>query len=205
MKNKLLTRFLCALLSVLMLVCMVPAIAVSAADEEWEKMIEDLVAIKYPDEEARLAAMGEPYFTTADGAYSLYCDELLGDVAYRNNKTGEILFTNPWDKTKETNSASLETMLSQITLKYVDDKIVEEDKAISLNSYTDAVLKKQMTVSPIKNGVRVDYVIGERSARLLLPQMIERADFEEKILIPIYENATSREYQQFKSYYNEMF
>ncbi|MBE6701977.1 MAG: hypothetical protein E7585_00990 [Ruminococcaceae bacterium] len=202
MKIKLLTRLFCALLSVLMMVCVIPAITVSAAEEE-KVPVEDLVSIEYPDAEARLAAMGAPYFTTADGSYSLYCDERLGDVAYRNNKTGEILFTNPWSTSEDSDDTN--NVRSQILLKYVNNKINDDENAIVLTSYKDAALKGQLSVSPIKNGVRVEYAIGERAARILLPQLIERADFEEKILKPMYENATRAEYQRFKNYYTEIF
>ena len=100
MKNKkLLMRLLCALLSVLMLVCAIPAITVSADDgadsEEQDKI--DWTSISYESPEARIAAMTK-YFD--NGEYSLYCDEKLGVVAYKMNATGEILFTNPWYMTK---------------------------------------------------------------------------------------------------------
>ena len=182
MNKKLLMRLLCALLSVLMLVCMIPAITVSAADDSVPVLDTkiDYTSVDYKSAEERLAAMTQYY---SDDNFSLYCDQLLGVVGYRNNKTGEILFTNPWNMTAEKSSVdkTRAKLMSQITLSYVNSK----NEAKDLTSYTDAVLKGQIAVKTIKNGLRVEYVIGERSARTLVPQMIEAGAFEEKILKPL--------------------
>ncbi len=206
MKNKkLLMRFLCALLSVLMLACAFPAVAVSATTGDTEE--EEVVSVKeqlelysettYDSPEARLAAMTK-YFD--NGEYSLYCDERLGVVAYKKNATGEILFTNPWDMKKESNpeDATRSPMKSQIILQYEDS----QKNIATLNSFEDAVLKEQIAVTPIQNGVRVEYAIGEISARLLVPMRIERKTFEEKILKPLEENLPNFEYNKFWVYFS---
>ena len=203
MRTKLLTRLFCALLSVLMLVCAIPAITVSAAqgDAEEEEVI-DYTNIQYADENARIAAM-DKMIETDD--YELYCDKLLGIVAYRKKATGEILFSNPWNMKAETNSDEQlrGEMMSQIVLTYLDSK----GKEVPLNSYTDAALKGQITVKTIKNGVRVEYTIGERSARILVPRLIERSALEEKILKPIEEacGKNSTEYRRVSAQFNEQF
>ena len=109
MRIKLLSRLLCALLSVLMLVCMIPAVTVSAvvedvpkkSPEEIKAYVENHIAEieTYETPEERFEKMTEMY---NNGVYSLRCDTVLGIVAYRNEKTGEIMFTNPWDTSKET-------------------------------------------------------------------------------------------------------
>ena len=200
MKIKLLSRLLCALLSVLMLLCMIPAITVSASDTEGSTSSaeNDTVKVTYKSAEEAFEAMTPMY---DNGKYSLRCDTTLGSVAYRNNATGEILFTNPWNTSAESNAnETLHSRLnSQITLSY------SGKKSGSYNSYNDAVMKGQIAVKPIKGGLRVEYVIGERSARVLLPRTIERAAFEEKILIPLSEKAPQRDYLKFYNYYNKMF
>ena len=199
MRIKLLSRLLCALLSVLMLVCMIPAITVSASTEASTVSTEtDNTKVVYASAEEAFEAMT---FMYDNGKYSLRCDTTLGSVAYRNNATGEILFTNPWNTSAEsnTNEALHSRLNSQITLSYGGKK------SGSYNSYDDAVKKGQITVKPIKGGLRVEYVIGERSARVLLPRTIERAAFEEKILIPLSEKAPQRDYLKFYNYYNKMF
>lgn len=207
MNKKLLTRLVCALLSVLMLVCMIPAITVSAATPAAATMTDDelkaYVSTAYPDAEARLAAMTPIY---NNGTYTLYCDNVLGDVAYRNNKTGEIMFSNPWEAGQlDAGDEVYNTMMSQIVLKYVDST---GSDPITYYSYMHAAMRRQLTVKPIKNGVRVEYAIGDRSARTLIPQMIEREAFETKILAPLAEHTGgkgSTEYQRLAAYYTPIY
>ncbi|WP_161401789.1 hypothetical protein, partial [Salmonella sp. hn-h4] len=77
------------------------------------------------------------------------------------------------------------------------------NQALSLNSYTDAALSGQIAVKNIKNGLRVEYAIGQRSSRILCPVRIEKSAFEEKILKPLQaavkkKQLTERELTQFK-------
>ncbi len=216
MKNKIFTRMLCALLTVLTVVALLPAFTLTAfaAEEEEEKKKpyqQDFTSVYYESDEERLAAMTLYY---ENSEYALYVEkaddpntaaiESTGIVAYVKKATGEILFTNPWDMTKETNNDSevRSELLSQIVLTYSGGGTTK-----TLTSYTDAVQKGQVTLKTIKNGVRVEYAIGDRSARILVPMMIERTSFEEKILQPIAEalGKTSREYMVFASYFNDMF
>ena len=197
MKNKkLLMRLLCALLSIVMLACMLPAITVSAADEEEEETVIDYTNVAYESAEARYQAMTEYY---NDGVYALACDENIGVVAYKKIATGEILFTNPWDMKKETSKEESvrHDLMAQVILTYVDNK----EGGKTLNSYTDAILKGQYAITPIQNGVRVEYAIGEISARILVPLRIERSSFEEKIMKPLEENLSSRNFSKFMAYY----
>lgn len=207
MKSKLLSRLLCVVLSVLMLSCMLPALSVFAAGGKSttnlpSTNVKDYTSVVYESVEKRLEAMTKVF---DNGSYSLYCDEILGIVAYRKNATGETLFTNPWDMSKET--SQLETILtaemSQIILSYIDGK----NNVKTLNTFTDAAMKGQMTTKLIKNGIRVEYAIGETSARILLPMRIERSSFEKYILMPLKEardngDITSRDYAWFNAYYS---
>ncbi len=210
MKNKKLIRLLCALLSVLMMVGMIPALTLAAAaasnadSDEKKAPNEKYVQGAYETPEEYLADMTKYY---SNGEYSLYCDEAMGVVAYRNEKTGEILFTNPWNMKNETNkSESVRAeLMSQIVFTYTQNGV-----DVDLNSYLHAAFKGQIVVKSIKNGLRVEYAIGEPSARMLVPQMIERSAFENKILKYVeqaYEDGavTRRDYDKFKGYFNDFF
>ncbi len=202
MKTNLMKRLLCAFLSMLMVVCAIPAITISAAEERGEVADFDYTREEFTSEADRLAVMEKKF---DNGEYALYYDAILGVVAYQKLSTGEVLFTNPWDMSAETCSDdSLRAeMLSQITLSYVDSK----NTNWFLNSYVDAALKSQINVKPIKNGIRVEYAIGQISSRLLCPKQIERSSFEEKILAPMEAalGKTTHEFKQFKAYFEEMF
>ncbi|MBE6594212.1 MAG: hypothetical protein E7644_00285 [Ruminococcaceae bacterium] len=221
--NKLLTRLLCGFLSVLMLLCLVPALTVGAAEDNsngdgsGNENVEEsfggsgvlettdkdfnYAKLDYGSVENRLKYMTEFY---NDGQYALYCDVDLGVVAYRKLATGETLFTNPWDLRKEISNVEtvLNNFMSQVNLTYIDSQNVSK----TLTSYADAVLKGQMSVRAIKNGVRVEYAMGNPSARTLVPMRIEQSAFEEKILAPMRENmpggAGNRDYLVFNAYYS---
>lgn len=197
-KKKYLLRVLCLFLSLLLTVCAVPALAVFADDGEGgegdeggtepvvtERVLQpthDYTRDAYASEDARLADM-EKYFD--NGTYSLYCDPVLGTVAYRKNATGETLFTNPYDMSREITGETTPRaeLMAQIILKYRD----AENNEKMLNSYTDSALKGQLTVKNIKGGLRVEYAIGEISARILLPVRIEEESLYRNILDPMAE------------------
>jgi len=194
-KKKRLARLLCLFLSVLLTVCALPALPIFAnGDEEegeGEEEIEtarvlqadhDYTRDEYPTTEDRI---GDMVKYVDNGTYSLYVDPVLGTVAYCKNATGEMLFSNPYNMAleKTSDTKSREEMMAQIILKYRD----AEDNEKTLNSYTDAALKGQLAVKKIKGGVRVEYAIGEISARVLLPKRIEYDSFMDNIINPMKE------------------
>ena len=216
-KKKTLSRVLCLFLAVLLTVCAWPALTVFADGDEAGEGGEggevvagrtlqsghDYTRDEYATEDARLADM-TLYFD--NGTYSLYCDPVLGTVAYRKNATGETLFTNPYNMALEItgDTTSRSEIMAQIILKYRD----AENNEKTLNSYTDAALKGQLAVKKIKGGLRVEYAIGEISARVLLPRRIEVGSFEENIYDPMREkNVTAantlRQWYSTKPSYDE--
>ncbi len=124
--------------------------------------------------------------------YRIYIDEYSGEVAVECIATGEYMFTNPVTASATgIEESKKKEILSQILIEYVD--ITNNDQERSYNSYSDAVavgtigssktpLPSQLTVKPIKDGLRVDYSIGRVDSRYLVPERIAADDFEEKIL-----------------------
>lgn len=201
MKKKLFGRLLCASLAVLMVVCILPVLPLKTSAATTGTDTIDYTKISYDTEADRLAAMEKMF---DNGEYALYCDKTLGIVAYQKIATGEVLFTNPWNMKAEVNGDAgvRANLMSQIILDYVNS----ENQALTLTSYTDAALKGQISVKNIKNGIRVEYAIGQRSSRTLCPVQIEKTAFEEKILKPLEaavgKGLTNRELTQFKAYFN---
>ena len=116
--------------------------------------------------------------------YKLYCEPLTGEVAVVNTKTGDILLSNPHDVggLKATDDVKRK-LLSQIIINYnsVDGTISARD----LTSFADAAELGQITVKNIKNGIRVEYVLGKQETRYIFPDQIEKSRFEEEILAKI--------------------
>lgn len=123
------------------------------------------------------------------GNFRLYCDEYSGEVAVYNTKTGQILSTNPYDVGVGRSSGTAITeevkkrLLSQIIIEYESNGNPD-----TYYSYTYAAERDQITVKNIRNGIRVEYIIGREEARHLVPRMITDQSFRTKILGPIIEN-----------------
>ncbi len=213
MNKKLFKRFLCAVLSVLMLVGMLPAMAVFADGGKTEAEIKEMDANSRKDYYLSQSAytnlndrLEDMELVLTSGDYQLYFDRALGTVGYYNTKTDEWLFTDPYDYASETNPSDdlQEEMRSQIIIKYLDGTYEKK-----MNSFADAAARMQIELVPIKNGIRVEYAIGERNARKLLPMLIKKETFEEKILAPMEAakeagKITAQTLTKFKAYFNEV-
>lgn len=134
----------------------------------------------YATPEAKLATMK---LKLRKGDYELYSDATSGEVAVRNTATGQILFTNPYDIGSSSATDSIKyQLMSQIIIKYTDN-----GKEREFTSYEYASMRDQITVKNIKNGIRVEYIIGREEARHLVPRVIENSRFREKLLGPMLE------------------
>ncbi len=132
-----------------------------------------------PDE--KIATMELAY---QDGSIKLYVDSTSGEVAYVNEKTGEKLFTNPYDVATSTgNEATKYEILSQIIVTFTDATGQER----IFTSYQEAAERGQITIENIKNGIRVEYAIGREQSKILVPRLISMERFEEMILKPLLE------------------
>ncbi len=163
-------------------------VIVPAYDEELGEPTINYLRQEFETVEEKLATMTK-YLTQGD--YELYVEPISGEVAYKNRKTGEILFSNPvnanpfGDDTFTFSDDVKRELMSQILINYVDNG---ENK--SMNSYVDACLRGQILVKKIKNGVRVEYTIGRAETRKLVPKHISRERYETLILANIPEEDT---------------
>ena len=110
--------------------------------------------------------------------YALYCDEYTGEVAVKNLTTGQTLFTNPYDLAGSPSSEDVKRQLmSQLEIRYSDSTGTKT----SMFSYTEACEKNQIKVKNLKNGLRVEYSLGDEEVRFLVPMQIEKSRYEELI------------------------
>ena len=112
--------------------------------------------------------------------FEFYIDAYSGEVALRDKKSGEILFSNPYNIGASKASAKVgsikDELLSQIVVHYTD---VATNTSGTYYSYTWAATRGQIIVKNIKGGIRVEYTIGRVESRSLLPRMIEKSAMEE--------------------------
>ena len=194
-------RFLSALMAFLMILGTLTTLSIfpifaeeEAEEEEVEKETIDYHKDVFASREAKLATMT---LKLERFGYQLYYEPYTGEVAVKNVATGDVLFTNPYDVGGVQASASLKNeFLSQIIIKYSNN----EGNEATMFSYVEAAQRGQIKAKSIKNGIRVEYIIGKQEARMLMPMQIEKTRFEEKILANI---TDSRKLNLMKALYVE--
>ena len=184
MKVNKLIKLISTLLAVLMLVS-TATIVVGAAESTGPKYSTntggeptyDYMTKKLNSAEEKIATMDFRYGTDK---YELYVDAYSGEVAIRSKSTGEILLTNPYTVGKSTATASAgntkDEIMSQLVVHYTE---VTTNMSGKLYSYTWAAVRNQISVMNIKNGIRVEYILGREESRSLLPRQIEASAFQE--------------------------
>ncbi len=198
-KFRLLSAFLSVVMAMGILTAAMPVTAAASNtealvpgidDETGEPTIDYLTQI-YETPEEKLATMTK-YLEKGDMA--LYVEPVSGEVAYVNNKTGQILFSNPYDVSQTSAAkATKQELLSQIAIKYTDNS-----SEIEMFSFVEACQRGQINVKKIKNGVRVEYTMGREETRKLVPKHIKKERFEELILGQLPEGGTK---QRLLAYY----
>ena len=131
--------------------------------------------------DADLAAGYLDYAT--NGEYSIYVNRYTGVMYYINNTTGDMLISNSYNFNGYKGSA--EQLTSQITVNYTT--LADTKNPVPMHSSKWAAKYNQITVTKIKNGLRVSYAIGDTATRCLLPVMIESHEFEDDILKPMFD------------------
>ncbi len=139
----------------------------------------DHITTYFSSPEEKLASMELAY---KKGDECLYVDKTSGEVAFVNEKTGEKLFTNPYDLASSTgNDATKFEILSQIIVTFSDSN----GQQSVFTSYEEAAERGQIIVENIKGGIRVEYTIGREQSKILVPRLISMERFEEMILQPL--------------------
>ncbi len=156
----------------------VPAEAAYAdkVDEDGVPLI-DYLNTNYETAEDKLADM---IMVKEQNGYQLWYEEFTGEIAVKDLSTGQVTFSNPFDIAsgfQVISDAVKQQLLSQIIITYL-----ENDVQKTMNSYYEAALRNQITKKSIKNGIRVEYIMGEEQTIRLVPRMIKRERFDEMIL-----------------------
>ncbi len=124
--------------------------------------------------------------------YTMYVNKYTGFVYYVNNYTGQILTSNPINPGYLNNigSVSIQQQYREAVMSQISISFFETANSLQNYEYTShkwAASRAQLSVSPISGGFRVNYTLGDTTARFLLPGRITAKDFEEYIIIPIIE------------------
>ncbi len=180
-------------LALMLTVCMIlPILPVSAAKLGDKKLYDELKEIPYMSEvysspEEKLETMT---LAAENEKYALYIQEYTAEVCVVDKITGQTLFTNPYDVADvDGASGNKYELLSQVIISYSSNT----GESGMFNSYSDAAASQQIKIKQIRNGVRVEYTLGEAIKKRVVPYQIEKENFNEKILRPFYESTNKSE------------
>lgn len=162
----------------------------SLSSDEIAELVKTIASYSYETSEALLVAEQEKGYLSSvtyksgDGTplYTLYVNRYTGYLYYKSEKTGQILTSNPIDVKGISEGNEKSRILSQIVLAYTE---ITTGNSKTYYSKTDAAERAQISVAAIKNGLRVNYTLGNTASRYLLPGMITAESMEENILIPL--------------------
>ena len=101
----------------------------------------------FESKEAKLATMSERITV---GEYTIFVETTTGEVAVRNNLTGQILATNPYD-VASAGDAIKATLMNQVSLKFCN---IQDNKETTFGSFNDSAVRGQITVKNIRNGIQ---------------------------------------------------
>lgn len=112
--------------------------------------------------------------------YQLWVDNKSGEIAVVDS-VGNIMLSNPFDVGSSSAADSTKAeIMSQLAVQYIDNGATKY-----MYSFTEAALRDQITVLNIKNGVRVEYTIGQEESRKLVPRQLSRTSFETLLRAPL--------------------
>ncbi len=120
--------------------------------------------------------------TTPNKEYSIYVNQYTGLLYYVNNITGQILTSNPYNYTTTTASETNESLLSQIKIEFSEIS-TGDDKTYDSTHWS--AIYSQISTEFITGGIRVNYTLGDTTARFLLPGRMTSAKFEEMLIRPM--------------------
>lgn len=111
----------------------------------------------------------------------LFIDEQTGVIAVLNQKNGEIWYSNPVEREADALASGINKDLLSAQVKM--DFYNKLGQIISVNSYTDSVVNKQIKIESIENAIKVLYQFGTSEKTVDdLPMKVNKERFEEFIL-----------------------
>ena len=188
------------IVSTILLVCMLlgtgATVSLRPAALENEETILNVTSGQHT--EAVTSALTQSYLSAQDklnydkymqlaakrGTMELYVNPYTGEVYVRDTLTGQILGSNPYYIDNYSNNMIPSTLMSQLTINfnYVKDL---GSKGLDYESYTESAARGQISVTTIKGGVRVNYVIGDTTKRYAVPYGIMAEEFLDEFVIPM--------------------
>lgn len=117
------------------------------------------------------------------GSMELWANVYSGEVYVKDNITGQILNSNPY-ALSDIASGNKNQLMSQLVVNYTTSSA--NDAAGSyLYSFNEAAARGQITLTATKDGIRMDYILGDTTKRYAMPYGIMAQDFLDRVMAPL--------------------
>ena len=127
----------------------------------------------------------------------LHINSDTAEIAVTDKRSGDTWYSNPPDRDKVEKIARGDGKLAlgaQFRLTYFEPG----DVVRTVDSFVSSVAHNQFEIEPIKNGVRVRYIVGKQWAdRDFLPLFMSKDTFENEVLAKITDSRTRRTIEGF--------
>jgi len=182
--------FILAVITVVGCFTVAVAPASAATDEEivpidYKDVLTHAIGQHYASVQAKIKEEKEKGYlklmASLDG-YELWCNQYTGEVIYRNTVTDTALTTNPINYSNFASGDAgatelVKKLLSQVEINFIDNK----GKSRTFYSFEEAANRNQITVKYMKNGFRVEYIMGRLDTNYLLPGVVLEDDYNRYI------------------------
>ena len=119
------------------------------------------------------------------GTKELWANVLTGEVYIKDIATGQIMISNPYDLQGNTDTKKAELM-SQIVVNYTS-ATAATNASEKMYSFTAAAARGQISMTPVENGIRLDYIMGDTTKRYVMPYGIDAVDYIDQVMVPLQE------------------
>ena len=130
--------------------------------------------LTFSDENEMLASMTK---ACENGKYELYYSLDNMTVALKETKSGQVMFSNPYNAAKDTNHSGVigQKLDSQIVISYLE----KETKIVDLYSSTECAEKGQYRVKTYENALGFDLTFGETEEAGVLTRAFSKESYRE--------------------------
>lgn len=115
-----------------------------------------------------------------NGTLALYVKPATTEIAVKDKRTGQMWYSNPQNRAQDTiaNGSEKLKLSSQVSISLFDTM----DRQIQMDNFAESISYSQFQLYRIDQGIRVVYTIGKQEKTYLVPRVIGKARFEDKIL-----------------------
>ncbi|MCG8515519.1 MAG: hypothetical protein MI740_15370, partial [Halanaerobiales bacterium] len=126
---------------------------------------------------ATAAELNEMTLVSQNAYLELYLNTATTEIAIKDRRSKQLWFSNPLNREQcqIARGEKKRELSSQLSIQY----FLPGDKSRTMDNFNDSIALGQFAIKEIKNGVRIEYLIGkEYQDDAYLPVLISKERFE---------------------------